>query len=114
DAGKHVFMEKPLATDAPGVRKVLEAGKKADQKGLNVVVGLQRHYQNSYREVVDRIKNDGTVGDIVSGQVYWNSDGVWVRERQPHQNEMEFQMRNWYYFTWLCGDHIMEQHIHNI
>ncbi|MDX1636933.1 MAG: Gfo/Idh/MocA family oxidoreductase [Balneolaceae bacterium] len=113
DAGKHVFMEKPLATDAPGVRKVLEAGKKADQKGLNVVVGLQRHYQNSYREVIKRV-NDGAVGDIVSGQVYWNSDGVWVREREPHQNEMEFQMRNWYYFVWLCGDHIMEQHIHNI
>ncbi len=113
DAGKHVFMEKPVATDAPGVRKVLEAGKKADQKGLNVVVGLQRHYQNSYREVIKRI-NGGEVGDIVSGQVYWNSDGVWVRERKPHQNEMEYQMRNWYYFTWLCGDHIMEQHIHNI
>lgn len=113
DANKHVFMEKPLATDAPGVRKVLEAGKKADQKGLNVVVGLQRHYQNSYREVIKRI-NEGEIGDIVSGQVYWNSDGVWVRERKPQQNEMEYQMRNWYYFVWLCGDHIMEQHIHNI
>ncbi|SMO62275.1 Gfo/Idh/MocA family protein [Fodinibius sediminis] len=113
DAGKHVFMEKPLATDAPGVRKVLEVGKKADEKGLNVVVGLQRHYQNSYREAVKRI-DDGAVGNIVSGQVYWNSAGVWVRPRKPHQNEMEYQMRNWYYFVWLCGDHIMEQHIHNI
>ncbi len=113
DADKHVFMEKPLATDAPGVRKVMEVGKKADQKGLNVVVGLQRHYQNSYREAIKRI-NDGQVGDIVSGQVYWNSAGVWVRPREANQNEMEFQMRNWYYFTWLCGDHIMEQHIHNI
>lgn len=113
DAGKHVFMEKPVATDAPGVRKVLEAGKKADANGLNVVVGLQRHYQNSYREVIKRVR-DGRVGDIVSGQVYWNSDGVWVRPRQHHQNEMEYQMRNWYYFVWLCGDHIMEQHIHNI
>lgn len=113
NAGKHVFMEKPVATDAPGVRKVLETGKLADEKGLNVVVGLQRHYQNSYREVLKRI-NQGDVGKITSGQVYWNSDGVWVRERQPHQNEMEYQMRNWYYFVWLCGDHIMEQHIHNI
>jgi predicted dehydrogenase len=113
DAGAHVFMEKPLATDAPGVRKVLETGKKADQKGLNVVVGLQRHYQNSYRETIQRIR-DGQVGDIVSGQVYWNSAGVWVHPREPDQNEMEFQMRNWYYFVWLCGDHIMEQHIHNI
>jgi len=106
-------MEKPLATDAPGVRKVLQAGKLADQKGLNVVVGLQRHYQNSYREALKRVR-DGQVGDIIGGQVYWDSAGVWVRPRKPNQNEMEYQMRNWYYFTWLCGDHIMEQHIHNI
>lgn len=112
-AGKHVFMEKPLATDAPGIRKVLEAGRIAQQKNLNVVVGLQRHYQDSYREVFKRVSG-GDVGKIVSGQVYWNSSGVWVRERQPGQTEMEYQMRNWYYFNWLCGDHIMEQHIHNI
>lgn len=113
EAGKHIFMEKPVATDVPGVRRVLEAGKRAQEKSLNVVVGLQRHYQNNYREVVQRVKN-GDVGDILSGQVYWNSGGVWVRERQPNQTEMEYQMRNWYYFNWLCGDHILEQHIHNI
>ena len=112
-AGKHVFMEKPVATDAPGIRKVLEAGKIAKQKKLNVVVGLQRHYQNSYRELYKRISQD-EVGKIVSGQVYWNSAGVWVNEREPGQTEMEYQMRNWYYFNWLCGDHILEQHIHNI
>ncbi len=111
--GKHVFMEKPVATDAPGVRKVLDVAEQAKKKSLNVVVGLQRHYQNSYLEMMDRVHN-GEIGDIVGGQVYWNSSGVWVRERQPQQNEMEYQMRNWYYFTWLCGDHIMEQHIHNI
>src|SRR5699024_9156851 len=113
DAGKHVFMEKPLAIDAPGVRKGMEVGEKADEKGLNVVVGLQRHYQNSYREAAKRVKA-GEIGDIVSGQVYWNSAGVWVRPRESGQSEMEYQMRNWYYFVWLCGDHIMEQHIHNI
>lgn len=111
--GKHIFMEKPLATDAPGVRKVLEVAEEAKKKRLNVVVGLQRHYETKYVEMMDRI-HGGEIGDIVGGQVYWNSSGVWVRERQPHQNEMEYQMRNWYYFTWLCGDHIMEQHIHNI
>jgi len=111
--GKHVFMEKPVAVDAPGVRKVLDVAQKAKQNKLNVVVGLQRHYQNSYLELMDRI-HAGEIGDIVGGQVYWNSSGVWVRERQPQQTEMEYQMRNWYYFTWLCGDHIMEQHIHNI
>jgi predicted dehydrogenase len=112
-ADKHVFMEKPLATDAPGIRKVLEVGKLAEKKNLNVVVGLQRHYQNSYREVAKRV-HGGDAGDIVSGQVYWDSAGVWERPRKPEQTEMEYQMRNWYYFTWLCGDHILEQHIHNI
>ena len=113
EAGKHVFMEKPLATDAPGIRSVLASAEIARQKKLNVVVGLQRHYQHVYREWVQRI-HDGAIGDITSSRVYWNSDGVWVRPRQPGQTEMEYQMRNWYYFNWLCGDHINEQHIHNI
>ncbi|WP_031426496.1 Gfo/Idh/MocA family protein [Flavimarina sp. Hel_I_48] len=113
NAGKHIFMEKPVATDVPGIRKVLEMAKVAKEKKLNVVVGLQRHYQNNYLAIADKIK-EGTVGKITSGQVYWNSGGVWVRPRTPDQSEMEYQMRNWYYFTWLCGDHILEQHIHNI
>jgi Predicted dehydrogenases and related proteins len=111
--GKHVFMEKPVATDPVGVKKVLDAAAIAKQKKLNVVVGLQRHYQNSYRELYKRVK-DGMIGDITSGQVWWNNDGVWVKMREPGQTEMEYQMRNWYYFNWLCGDHITEQHIHNI
>lgn len=112
-AGKHVFMEKPVAVDIPGIRKVLEMAEVAKQKKLNVVVGLQRHYQNNYRELMKRIQ-DGALGDIVSAQVYWNNDGVWVKDRESNQTEMEYQMRNWYYFNWLCGDHIVEQHIHNI
>jgi myo-inositol 2-dehydrogenase/D-chiro-inositol 1-dehydrogenase len=111
--GKHVFMEKPVAVDIPGVRKVLAAAQIAKQKKLNVVVGLQRRYQTNYREAIKRIQ-DGAIGDIVSGQVYWNSGGVWVRPRQPQQTEMEYQMRNWYYFNWLCGDHIVEQHVHQL
>ena len=111
--GKHVFMEKPLAVDAPGIRKVLAAAKKAKENKLNVVVGLQRHYQDNYLAAIEQLKKD-SIGKIVSGQVYWNSAGVWTRERQPDQSELEFQMRNWYYFNWLCGDHILEQHIHNI
>ncbi len=113
EKGKHIFMEKPVATDPDGIRKVMEAAKKAKAKNLNVVVGLQRHYQHNYREVYKRLQA-GEIGNIVSGQVYWDSDGVWVRERQPGQTELEYQMRNWYYFNWLCGDHILEQHIHNI
>lgn len=109
--GKHVFMEKPVATDPAGVKKVLESAAIAKQKKLNVIVGLQRHYQNSYLEL---FKRKDLIGDIVSAQAWWNNDGVWVNKRQPGQTEMEYQMRNWYYFTWLCGDHILEQHIHNI
>ncbi len=112
-AGKHVFMEKPLAVDGPGVRKVLKAAEMAKNKKLNVVVGLQRHYQTVYREWVDMLQN-GAIGDITASRVYWNSSGVWVNPRQPGQTEMEYQMRNWYYFNWLCGDHINEQHIHNL
>ena len=112
-ADKQIFMEKPVATDAPGIRKVLEVAEVAKQKQLNVVVGLQRHYQRVYREWVERL-HAGMIGDITLGRVYWNSGGVWVRPREEGQTEMEYQMRNWYYFNWLCGDHIVEQHIHNI
>ncbi len=119
-ADKQVFMEKPVATDAPGIRKILEVAEIAKQKKLNVVVGLQRHYQTVYREWIQRI-HDGAIGEIVLGRVYWNSEGVWVRDRASLEEkagrkltEMEYQMRNWYYFNWLCGDHIVEQHIHNL
>jgi len=110
---KHIFMEKPVATDAQGIRRVLSAARQAEEKKLNVVVGLQRHYQPSYLETLKHYR-EGSIGEIVSGQVYWNSSGVWVRPRETGQTEMEYQMRNWYYFNWLCGDHILEQHIHNI
>ena len=76
-------------------------------------VGLQRRHQNPYLEVVKRIQ-DGMIGDVQYMRVYWNGSGVWNYPRKPDQTEMEYQMRNWYYFAWLCGDHIVEQHIHNI
>jgi predicted dehydrogenase len=110
---KHVFMEKPVSTDAAGIRSVLKTAEEAKRKKLNVVVGLQRHYQAKYKELMAMV-HKGKIGDITSGQVYWNSAGVWVRPREAQQTEMEYQMRNWYYFTWLCGDHIVEQHIHNL
>lgn len=111
--GKHVFMEKPVAVDGPGIRKVIAAAKQADEKNLKVVCGLQRRYQNSYLATLEKIR-EGAIGDIVSSQVYWVSNGVWVRPRQEGMTEMEYQMRNWYYFNWICGDQIAEQHIHNI
>jgi predicted dehydrogenase len=100
-----------VATDPAGIQKVLAAAAIAKQKKLNVVVGLQRHYQNSYKELYKRKE---LIGDITSAQAWWNNDGVWVRKRKYNMTEMEYQMRNWYYFVWLCGDHITEQHIHNI
>ncbi len=111
--GKHVFMEKPVATDAGGVRRVLAAAEEAKKKNLKVGVGLQRHHQAGYLETIKRL-HDGAIGDIHTLRIYWNDAGVWVNPREPEQTEMEFQMRNWYYFTWLGGDHIVEQHIHNI
>ncbi|WP_215225738.1 Gfo/Idh/MocA family protein [Echinicola shivajiensis] len=111
--GKHVFMEKPVAVDANGIRRVIAAAEKAKAQKLNVVVGLQRRYQDNYIETIKRIQ-DGAIGEVVGGHVYWNGGGVWTRARQPEQTEMEYQMRNWYYFNWLCGDHITEQHVHNL
>lgn len=113
EKNRNVFMEKPVAVDGPGVREVLAASALADAKGLKVGVGLQRHHQLPYLETVKRI-HDGAIGDVVLLRAYWNSAGVWVNPRQPGQTEMEYQMRNWYYFNWLCGDHIVEQHIHNL
>jgi len=113
EAGKHVFMEKPVCVDSFGARLCLEAAKLADEKKLKVVVGLQRRYERKYRETVARVR-EGLAGDIVGGQVYWNGAGIWYRNRQPDQSEMQFQVNNWYHFNWLCGDHICEQHVHNI
>lgn len=110
---KHVFMEKPLATDIAGMKRVIEASKMAKKKFLNVVVGLQRHYQQNYL-MIKKLQENDAIGQIVSGQVYWNSAGVWVKPRKPEYTELEYQLRNWYYFNWICGDHILEQHIHNI
>ena len=114
-AGKNIFMEKPVAVDAPGVRQVLEANKIAKEKKLKVGVGLQRHHQAPYLEAIRRI-HDGAIGDVLAMRVYWNGGGVWDPrlKREDAKSEMEYQMRNWYYYNWLCGDHICEQHIHNL
>ncbi|MBM3998915.1 MAG: Gfo/Idh/MocA family oxidoreductase [Planctomycetes bacterium] len=112
-AGKNVFMEKPVAVDAPGVRRVLAATEEAKQKNLAVAVGLQRRHEVAYREIIGKLQ-EGAIGRILLTRAYWNGAGVWVNPRQANQTELEYQMRNWYYFNWLCGDHIDEQHIHNI
>src|SRR5438445_13837528 len=118
--GKHIFMEKPVATDAPGVRRVLAAAEEAKKKNLKVAVGLQRHHQLGYLETLARL-HDGAIGDIVAMRCYWNGTTPWVKFRADLEKkhgrpltEMAYQVRNWYYFVWLCGDHICEQHIHNL
>ncbi len=111
--GKHVFMEKPVAVCPAGAKMVIEASGLASQKGLGVVAGTQRRHQPEYVETMKRI-HDGAIGDIVSAQCYWNMGGLWVHERQASESDVEWQMRNWLYFTWLSGDHICEQHVHNI
>jgi predicted dehydrogenase len=112
-AGKQIFAEKPVAVDAPGIHRFLAAAKEAKAKNLKVGIGLQRHHQIMYQEGVKRIQ-DGALGKLSLLRVYWNGTTPWVRARKPGQTEMEYQMRNWYYFNWLCGDHIVEQHIHNL
>jgi predicted dehydrogenase len=116
-AGKHVFMEKPCCTDAPGFRSLMETNKLADEKNRKVVVGLQRHHQAGYIQGIKEI-HDGKLGDVRYLRVYWNGSGGGGRDLGPRpQNapdEMTFQIRNWGCFVWLYGDNIVEQHVHNI
>lgn len=112
-AGKHVFMEKPVAVDAPGVRRVLAAGQIATQKGLAVQVGLQRRHELRYQECIKRL-HDGAIGRPIFARAYWNGTGSQGRQRRPQQSELEFQISNWGQFTWLSGDQITEQHVLNL
>lgn len=112
-AKKHVFFEKPVAVDSPGVRRVLAAHDLSQKLGLAVCSGLQRHHQVPYLEAMERIHR-GDLGRILFARCSWNQGGLWHAERQPEWSDMEWQLRNWLYFTWLSGDHIVEQHVHNL
>ncbi|GIW80924.1 MAG: dehydrogenase [Gemmatales bacterium] len=114
DAGKHIFTEKPVAVDCAGIRIVFDAYKDSLKKGLGIAAGTQRRHQTSYIETMKRI-HDGAIGKITAARCYWNSRGVWPpKPRQASWGDLEYQMRNWYYYCWLCGDHIVEQHVHNL
>ncbi|OJW23531.1 MAG: oxidoreductase [Planctomycetales bacterium 71-10] len=113
EAGKNLFTEKPVAVDGTGIRKVLAAADKAKEKKLAVVAGTQRRHQPGYLESLKRI-HDGAIGEVNGGQVYWNQGSIWANKRQPEWSDVEYQLRNWYHFLWLCGDHIVEQHVHNL
>ncbi|HOD80973.1 MAG: Inositol 2-dehydrogenase [Planctomycetes bacterium ADurb.Bin126] len=113
EAGKNVFFEKPVAVDPTGCRIIIEASKLAEQKKLGVVCGTQRRHEFSRQELMKRI-HDGAIGELVGGQCYWVGGGIWYRGASEGQTEMDWQCHNWYHFTWLSGDQICEQHIHNI
>lgn len=113
EAGKHIFAEKPVAVDPVGIRHVMESSAIAKEKGLAIVAGTQRRHSRGYMETMKRIQ-DGAIGDIVGGQCYWMQEGLWVKEKQPEWSDMEWQMRNWLYFDWTSGDHVVEQHVQNI
>ena len=120
-AGKHVFMEKPVAVDPGGVRSIIATSELAGQKGLAIVAGTQRRHQAHYLEIMKRI-HDGALGEIVAGQCYWNMGSLWVERAAQNQanrivkkwSDMEWQVRNWLFTGWCSGDHIVEQHVHNL
>ena len=113
EAGKHVFMEKPICVDGPGARSIMTTAKKAESQGLVVVTGTQRHHQRKYVESFQQIQK-GMIGEIVSGNVYWNQSMLWYRNRENGWSDMELMVRDWVNWSWLSGDHIVEQHVHNL
>ena len=120
-AGVHVFMEKPVAVDPVGIRRIMAAAQESKRKNLSVVAGTQRRHQNHYQEIIKRVQ-DGAIGEIVAGQCYWNMGPLWVDDAKKYWNkyqtgewsDMEYQCRNWLFHVWLSGDHVCEQHVHNI
>ena len=113
EKGKHCFLEKPICVDPIGYRTIIAAAKQAQAKNLCVVTGTQRHHQRSYVESYKKIM-EGAIGEITGGVVYWNQGMLWYRERQPGWSDFEYMIRDWVNWKWLSGDHIVEQHVHNI
>ncbi|MFM1921452.1 MAG: Inositol 2-dehydrogenase [Candidatus Hydrogenedentota bacterium] len=113
NAGKHVFTEKPVAVDAPGIRRFIAAAEKAKANNLSFVTGLQRRHQKSYVDTIKQL-HEGAIGDIRALRVYWNGNLPFSHERAEGQSDLEYRLRNWYNQIWSCGDNIVEQHVHNI
>jgi predicted dehydrogenase len=112
-AGKHVFMEKPVAVDPPGARRIIEAGELAKKKGLGVVAGTQRRHQANYLRTQYAIER-GAIGKIRGGCIWWCGGALWFRTQEPGESDADYMVRNWVSFTEMSGDHIVEQHVHNI
>ncbi len=114
EKGVHSFLEKPIAVDPEGYRMIMATAKQANAKGLCVVTGTQRHHQRAYVESFKKIVLDGMIGEITGGNVYWNQSMLWYKTRQPGWSDMEWMIRNWVNWKAMSGDHIVEQHVHNI
>ncbi len=112
-ANKHVFTEKPVCVDGPGARMNMATFEEANRRRRSIVAGTQRRYQAGYLASMQKI-HDGDLGAITNMRVYWNGGPLWSHERTSTMTDLEWQLRNWYYFVWLCGDHIVEQHVHNL
>ncbi len=112
-AKKHIFTEKPVAVDGPGIRTVLAAYEEAARRGIGIAAGTQRRHQAGYLETIKRV-HEGAIGTILSARCSWNQGSLWVKQRQAGWSDLAWQLRNWLYFTWLSGDHIVEQHVHNL
>lgn len=113
EKGKHSFLEKPICVDPVGYRTIMVAAKQAAAKNLCVITGTQRHHQRNYVESYKKVM-EGHIGEITGGVVYWNQNQLWFRERKPTWTDGEFMIRDWVNWKWLSGDHIVEQHVHNI
>ena len=111
--GKHIFCEKPIASDAEGCNRFMNAVQVSKQKKLMVGIGLQRRHETHYKNIMDQIHN-GAIGDLINTRVYWNGGGIWFRGRENWMSDMQYECNNWYHFIWSCGDQIVEQHIHNL
>ena len=112
-AKKHIFCEKPVAVDGPGIRKCLALVEESKKNGKAVVAGTQRRHQKGYIDTIAKL-HEGAIGDIVSARCYWNGNGIWFNNRQKDATDVAYNIANWYHFLWLCGDHIVEQHVHNL
>lgn len=113
EKGKHSFLEKPICVDPAGYRTIMATAKQASAKNLSVITGTQRHHQRSYVDSYKKIM-EGAIGEITGGTVYWNQSMLWYRDRQRDWNDCEYMIKDWVNWKWLSGDHIVEQHVHNI
>ena len=112
-ANKNIFCEKPVAVDATGARKCFALAEESKKKNISIVAGTQRRHQKGYIETIGKL-HDGAIGDIVAARCAWNNNGIWFRDRAENMSDAVYQITNWYHFLWLCGDHIVEQHVHNL